>query len=750
MAVAAGPSTQIDVIQQRVRELQGLVLRDGMDSQELSEREEAAQAYAGEDESHWVNYVEECVRTSRNSMVRLRQLQQECWQVYQEEEPPNYRNKEEWQSRVVIPKPFSAVQVAKNMVRKAFTPEFLSIDNEPHPEAGEFWQTLMLRMLDHDHANFRIRFPDATEMGLALGTSQEMIPYWDARRGLQYALVEPWKIHRDPDASSRDPQSGLYWIHEEFQDLWLLEQGEKDGQYQGVAAVREQLVQAHNPENPEMNPELQADLRKMFWVRNKYRQMALVREFYGTVLDRRGSLLLPNATFTVAGRPVIALPKVTPFPTLRWPGISFSPLPHLLRYDGRGILQGIRTLWYWMCSLIALHGDNLNWVVNPMTEINVQALVDQSDTDTFPGKTFSVKDTISGQQAIRTIDRRFTTNEVLANLQQADRYIQEGTFVTSTAQGLPGYRSEITFREVAMMMDQSRDLFSSLGINIEDGALWAIKAGMETVQLNITRQDLANLFRPDDLARLLATAEAGGMPSPVDEGLVLPGLQGTFSVSGLSAVLRDMDVLKSMNELIIPLSKDPFYAPYLKPYRILKSIETRLNLKDEGVFATAEEAVQIAKGQAEQAAKVQQQQEALIALQMETEQQRLVLEGQKQGLEAQKLALEARKMEIEAEQAEAQAAIEQEELAGQAAQIEQDLRRTEAEIQKIMAEIGRTVLQSEAIAEKLQLEQARLRIQAGQVEGQLEIQRMQATAAIKAAAQKRTEASGNGDGQQRR
>ena len=744
MALGVAPNAQFDAIEHRIREMQGLVQRDGMDAQELGEREEAAQAYTREDEMHFVEYLEACVRTSRNSTVRLRQLQQECWALYQEDEPPNYRNKEEWQSRVVIPKPFAAVQVAKNMVRKAFTPEFLAIDNEPQPEAGEFWQTLMLRMLDHDHANFRIRFPDATEMGLAVGTSMELIPYWDARRGLQYALVEPWKIHRDPDASSRDPQSGLYWIHEEFQDLWVLEEAERTRQYQGVTAVREQLKQAHNPENPEMDPESQAELRKMFWVRNSYRDMALVREFYGTVLDKQGHLLLPNATYTVAGRHVIGLPKVTPFPTLRWPGISFSPLPHLLRYDGRGILQGVRTLWYWMCSLLALHSDNLNWVVNPMTEINQQALVDQSDIDSFPGRTWLVRATISGQQAIRTIARRCTTNEGLANLQQGARYFQEGTFVTSTAQGLPGYRSEITFREVAMMMDQSRDLFSSLGVNIEDGALWAIKAGMETVQLNITRQDLLRLFRPEELQRLLAVADQGGMPSPIDEGLVLPGLQGTFSVSGLTAVLKDLDVVKSISELLLPLSKDPFYAPYLKPFRILKSIETRLNLQDEGIIATADEAKQIAQGQAAQASKLQEQQEGLIALQVETEQQRLALEREKQALEAQKLALEARQMELEAQQAEAEAALTQEELVGQAAQVAQEVRRTDAEIQQIMAEIGRTVLQSQAIAEQLRLDEARVGLQARQVEGQLQIQRLQAEAAIKASQQRRREGARNG------
>ena len=177
--------------------------------------------------------------------------------------------------------------------------------------------------------------------------------------------------------------------------------------------------------------------------------------------------------------------------------------------------------------------------------------------------------------------------------------------------------------------------------------------------------------------------------------------------------------------------------------------ELLAHLRESGVVErmrneVLEEAAQIAQGQAAQASKLEQQQEALIALQVETEQQRLVLEGRKQELEAHKLALEARQMDIEAQQAEAEAALRQDELSAQAAQVAQDVRQTEAAIQKIMAEIARTVLQTEAIAEKLGLERAKLRLQAGQISGQLEIQRLQAEAAIQASQQTRREGANNG------
>lgn len=740
MPVLQAESPIFEHVANRIAELQrGPLPAQIEDAQELAEREEAAQAYAGEDERHFVEYVEEFVRTARNTMSRLRQIQQECWAVYQEEEPPNYVNKEDWQSRVVIPKPFSAVQFAKTQVRKAFTPEFLSIQNEPNPVAGEFWTKLMLRMLDHDHANFRVRFPDACEMGLAIGTSMELIPYWDNRRGLQYSLIEPWKIHRDTDALSRESQSGMGWVHEEWQDLWALKQGETDGRYRGVTRVQATMEQAHNPQNPLMDPQNLAELRKHFWHRNKFRKMALVREYYGTVLNKNGDLLLPNATYTVAGTHVIGLPKDVSYPTLRWPGTAFSPMPHLLRFDGRGIVQGIRTLWYWMCSLMALHSDNLNWIVNPMHEINVSALVDQSDIDIFPGHVFNVKDTMNGQQAVRAVERRFTTNEVLANLGYGDQKFQEGTFVTSVVQGLPGNRSRVTFREAAQQLDQSKDMFASLGVNIEDGALWAIKAGMETVMINITRADLAKLFRADELEHYLASAQEGsGFQSPVDETLILPGLSGTFSVSGLSAVLRDMDVLKSIKEVILPLFELPQIAPYLVPYGVAKAIETRLNLKDEGVIASPEQAVQIAQAQQEQAAQMQQMQQALLSMQAQLEGKKLELEAQKQGLEAQKLGLEAQKMQLDAQLQQEEFQVERERLQAEAAQTALEVQQTEAKIQQIMANIGLIVMQRDAIVEKLRLDAARVQLQARQAAGQLAIQEKTADAQIAAQKAKAT------------
>ena len=80
-----------------------------LDEKELSEREEAAQAYAGEQEKHFVDYLQDCVKQSTAAMEDIRKTQLACYDVYKENKPVSYSKKEPWQSQIVIPKPFATV-----------------------------------------------------------------------------------------------------------------------------------------------------------------------------------------------------------------------------------------------------------------------------------------------------------------------------------------------------------------------------------------------------------------------------------------------------------------------------------------------------------------------------------------------------------------------------------------------------------------------------------------------------------------
>ena len=583
-----------------------------MDLKEKDEREEATKAYMGEDERHFVDFMRECVKTSVSSMLDIRTMQAECWRVFNEEEPYNFALKEDWQSRVTYPKPYKLVQAGSAAIRKIFEMEFLSAENKLDPDGAIFWKELLMNQLGRNYANFPICFADATGMALAIGTSMEMIPYWIPGKGLRYSLIEPGKIHRDPNALSRHPQSGEYWIHQEHMGYHQLKAMEKTGQYVNVPDAGPGGTYNADPD-PNVTQEEIARRKNMLYVRDKYHHDILTQEFWGTVLSRKGEILMPTGRYTVAADKVIGLPETSPYPTLRWPGTGFSALPHLLRFDGRGLIQGIRSLWYLMCNLMSLHADHLNWAVNPMMEMDINSLVDQSNTDIFPGKVYQTHGTTQGQQVVRAVDIRSQVSDILAYLNKLDMIHQDGGLVDYATMGSPGYRAEVTATETAQNLDQSMVLVGSMGKNVEDGALDAIMAAAETIAINMTYDELKAIMGPEAADRYRV-----GVSDEFPTGLDLPKLgSGTFHVSGISGVMKDQEVLKKIETLILPLFNSQQYGntflPYLHPYETVQAIINRATLRDEGILVTKEQAQAIDAAQ-------QQQQEAAIGHQAGTEQ----------------------------------------------------------------------------------------------------------------------------------
>ncbi|HQM46635.1 MAG TPA: hypothetical protein PLC82_12285 [Smithellaceae bacterium] len=575
---------------------------NGIDQQEMREREEASQSYAGENPQHFESYVQDCIDQSVKANKDIREIQMHCYRTYLENEPVNYGRKEAWQSRIIVPKPFGTVQYGASAVKRAFTPKFLSVSNFKNKSAGEFWQKMVEYQLNEQHAQFVIRFTDATTMALAVGISMEMIPQWIPGRGLSIALIEPWKIHRDPDAAPRDPQSGLYWVHQEWLDWHVLKAGEQAGKYENVDRIR-QSEQAM-PDNPWLTQESIAKRKNMVWERSSYRPMYLTSEFYGTILSPKGEMLLPLARLTTAAGRIIQKPQNVSYRYMRWPGIAFSPMPDLLKFNGRGLLEGIMSTWEAMNNMMCLHQDYMQWVVNPMTEINVDALVDPADVETYPGKEYLTRDTIAGQQAVRTVQRRSNTNDILANMQYHDQNYQRGSFVPDAVQGLPGYRKDMTFREASQNLDQALGVYSLMGENIETGAIYMIQAASEFIRRYATWQDYAEIFQPEELQQLGIMPNAN-MPNGIAG---VPEIDGSFHVSGIQTLMKDNETLANIKNIIIPLANNPAFAPYINPYRALKAIEIRTNMKDEKIIAAEDEAKAI---EAQNQMKTQEQEQAI-------------------------------------------------------------------------------------------------------------------------------------------
>jgi hypothetical protein len=166
-------------------------------------------------------------------------------------------------------------------------------------------------------------------------------------------------------------------------------------------------------------------------------------------------------------------------------------------------------------------------------------------------------------------------------MQFYDQSFQRGSMVTDAVQGLPGYRQDMTYRESAMLLDQSMGGFSLMGENVENGAIWAVQAARDVIE---------SFAAPEDYLRLFTEAEVmeyglDQITSDPDGNIMgLPEMSGRFHVSGVQALLKDAETLSNLRQIVIPLAGDPKFGKYINPYNALKAIEVRTNLKDEEVF----------------------------------------------------------------------------------------------------------------------------------------------------------------------
>jgi hypothetical protein len=567
------------------------------DDQETAEREEAAAAYLGENEQHFIDLLFDSVDQSAQAMADVREEMAQCWDAYNEREPAGFREKMPWQARTVVPKPHEAVNFGASAISKAFTPEFITVDGRRDPKSNEFWKRVLTTALGRGEANFPHVFTKATQMGMAVGISKELIPYYAAGH-VRFKSVDPWKIDRDPDAESEDPQSGTYWIHSEWVPWHVLRRREEAGVYRNVARVREGLAGLPDgggsggldQKNWFLQQEYLDRRRKLVHTsRSKFRPLYLTSVFCGDILSPRGELLLQRGRFTASAGRVIQPPVRSRLLDKRWPGTGFSPLPNLIGFSGgRGMLNGVLRIWEAMCNLMCLHEDALKWLVNPPREINVDLLEDPRDVLCHPGKHYLTRSGAHGQQAIRTQTQRDVTNSVLANMQYLDQVFQAGSNVTSAVQGLPGWRSDMTWRESSQNLSQAMSVYTLMGENIEAGAVSAIETAREIIEV---------FFSYDDYRRLIgdeALAEAG-VQQNMENGQVLglPAFTGRIEASGIQAIMRDAEVLDYLVSVVIPLTGNARFAPFMRPYQILRALEKRTNLKDEALWLGEEEAQKI-------------------------------------------------------------------------------------------------------------------------------------------------------------
>ena len=560
---------------------------DIIDDKELEDRQEAADALAGENEKHFVNYCIESARESRDSRRDVLNAMSLLWDAYQN--MMDFGDKEEWQSRVVTNKPFAAVERAVAIIRKAFkNPNYITAEGIEvgDKDMSEEVKKALTYWCSPQKTDFPRKFANAGRMSMAVGLSLELIPRWE--EGMVLDWTEPWKILRDPDALPGEPWSGNYWIHEEWIDKWKLEESAKEGFYINVENVKEGGTET----GLESTKEEIERRKKMFWQRSSYRKSVLVREFNGVVLGKKGELLLPNAKYTIAAETLIRKPSIIPFVNIRWPGSSFAPIPHVLRYDGRGLIEGVFEIWKMLNKMLSLTMDDFSWVVNRMREIVPELLLDPSDLDMYPGKDIYRSTDQLNQPVVRDLLTTTSIDKILAVAQYMAQQIDNGDFVSEFVSGLPGSRSQITKGEVEIKTEQNLGIFDSIGTEVETGAVNVGYAMYETMILNWNRESRSSPIRVLGENPFTLFLEGASL----DEKKQFLKENCDIRIVGISAQLQRAEKVKLLMALK-QYAESPLFNPYFKPKELLDETVGALGMYQAPFIKTEEELQQAQIGQ---------------------------------------------------------------------------------------------------------------------------------------------------------
>lgn len=558
-----------------------------IDDKELKERETEAEAISEENPKHFVDYCIESARESRDSRRDVLNAMSLLWDAYQN--MMDFGDKEEWQSRVVTNKPFAAVERAVAIIRKAFkNPNYITAEGIEvgDKDMSEEVKKALTYWCSPQKTDFPRKFANASRMSMAVGLSLELIPRWEEQLVLDW--TEPWKILRDPDALPGEPWSGNYWIHEEWIDKWKLEETAKDGYYINIDDVKEGGTET----GLESNKEEIERRKKMFWTRSSFRKSVLVREFNGVVLDKKGKLLLPNAKYTVAAETLIRKPSVIPFVNIRWPGSSFAPIPHVLRYDGRGLIEGVFEIWKMLNKMLSLTMDDFSWVVNRMREIVPELLLDPTDLDMYPGKDLYRSTDQLNQPVVRDLLTTSSIDKILAVAQYMSQQIDNGDFVSEFVSGLPGSRSQITKGEVEIKTEQNLGIFDSIGTEVETGAVNVGYSMYETMILNWNKESRPSPVRVLGENPFTLFLEGAGL----DEKKEFLKENCDIRIVGISAQLQREEKVKLLMALK-QYAESPLFNPYFKPKELLDETVGALGMYRAPFIKTEEELRQTQMGQ---------------------------------------------------------------------------------------------------------------------------------------------------------
>lgn len=504
----------------------------------------------------------------------------ECWRLYRGVD--DWSDKEDWQSKISIPKAFNSVEQATSVIKRFLLASGQPFSYDPiNPDdlitvarAAQYTELVKYFL---EQAKYIDEFAVGLKSGFITGVG--VWKQWWGYRNRLVTRVEQIPTPQGPvnQVVQREMLEGRLFLKaiDPYNFYWL--PGSKFNQWVGTL----ELIEIPKYELMEMaeaglfgedgvdkvknlTPRKTRELSRRTLERFQERPSAYSKinqdvetvdllEYYGPIVT--DGVYLKDYHCLIANDTTILKKQPNQLWTKNAPYVAFSPLSLPFRTDGSGLIERVREVDKAISKLGNLSIDTLLYRLMPVFEVNPEVYENPEDFETglTPGKIFRRKHQFLQIPGIQPIQFEDVSQGALAVQAQLDRSHQEGALVSEIQQAIPRFRGYQSATEIEAKDNNQQSFFSSMAADIERQALQPIieMAG------DLVFQFIDSTGTDPRVAGIL------GVGADVIKGMsreeMMEMVQGdyTVQVSGISGQMEKADQLDSLVQFINILSQNP-------------------------------------------------------------------------------------------------------------------------------------------------------------------------------------------------
>lgn len=549
----------------------------------------------------------------RNKLKNLRKdkvnIWNECWQLYRGVE--DFSDKEEWQSKIVLPKTWSSVKQAVSTIKRllrgakdVWTVEAVNPDDYVSVVRSNQVSDLVKVFLEN--AKYMDAFAEGLECGFIIGVGIWKI-WWvlEPRQrtrvivgvtgpdGKMVELTEEQaqqagvpvtrQVVREEVLEGKlqvravDPYN-FWWLPGSKLNNWV-------GTIEEIEVPKWRLLECANQgyldieKVKKISPKKINEDQKRGWLRFGERQHSsgvnedtdtvTLTEMYGPLI-LNGELVQRDAHVIVANDNTLLVNLKNDLWQPKPPYVGFSPLMLPFRTEGVGLVEMVCKIDKALSRLANMSVDTLMFKMVPTFEVNVEAYENPEDLETglTPGKVMRRNSTYLGQPGIVPLQFEDISQGSIQTMASLDRYHQEGALVSEIQQAIPRYRGAQTAAEVETKAAYQDSFFGAMAADIEAQALEPMI--QMAVDLILQYIDTANDPRVASILGIGAQTLKG-----LTKEELLEVVQGDYKikVTGLSGQLAKAEMLQNLTQLMNILGQNPeTWMPYVNQDELLRRI----------------------------------------------------------------------------------------------------------------------------------------------------------------------------------